>query len=360
MKRKVYISRNYKTVQSAGGKAKTDVELILKKLGYENIGLSQSVYSSKVVNFFRNLFGVFKAFWCMPACGLLFLQYPMKKYYSFMCLWACCRKTKVVTLVHDLGCFRRRKLTKEQDIQRLNRSDYILVQTPRMGQWLKENHYQGEILTLGIWDYLSDFENPVVEKRAENRSFVVNYMGTLSRKKCGFLEKVGPHINNYQLNVYGKSSFEETVWQKSSRLCYQGVCSGDHLIKSIPGDFGLVWDGDSLDTCSGNFGAYLQYNSPHKIALYVRCHLPLIIWEDAAMASFIEKEGIGITVSSLKELDEVLTSTSVEKYNLMKKRVIHLSKSLQGGGHLSQGVDRLEKELLGGFKEQKSCQSDLF
>lgn len=46
-----------------------------------------------------------------------------------------------------------------------------------------------------------------------------------------------------------------------------------------------VWDGDSVDTCAGNTGAYLRYNNPHKTSLYLACGMPVIVWKEAAIAA---------------------------------------------------------------------------
>ena len=110
------------------------------------------------------------------------------------------------------------------------------------------------------------------------------------------------------------------------------------MISSVRGDFGLVWDGDSYSTCIGNYGEYLQYNNPHKVSLYVRCHLPLIIWEKAALASFVKEEGIGICINSLEELDDVLSMLSSSDYQKMKENVGRISSRLSEGYYFRQAL----------------------
>lgn len=345
--RKLYISRSYKVRESAGGKARADMEFVVQRLGYRNIGLSRFRSSSMVVNFSRNLMGMLKVVFCMPKGGLLFLQYPIKKYYAFICNIAHLRGVKVVTLVHDLGSFRRKRLTPAHEIKRLNHSDYLLVHTSRMAQWLRENHYKGEIRELGVWDYLSrvNVENPYQERAATNRMFTVNYIGSLGRRKNSFLYDVKPWVNRFSMKLYGKGFLEEKKEEENDLFRYCGFFSDRELIVSVKGDFGLVWDGDSLDTCSGDFGSYLAYNSPHKLALYMRCHLPVIIWEGAAMASFVKKEKIGLTVSSLKELDGLLPRVTLEEYGQMKKNAVGISRRLQEGYYLEKGLRGVEQEL---------------
>lgn len=98
-----------------------------------------------------------------------------------------------------------------------------------------------------------------------------------------------------------------------------GFVKSDDLIATAQGDFGLVWDGTSVSTCTGDFGEYLQYNNPHKTSLYIRCQLPVIIWNKAALADFVRENGIGICVDSLEELEKILNTLSEEEYAEMKK-----------------------------------------
>ena len=136
--RKCYISRDYPTTGNAGGKAKTDIETIAREMGMVNIGLRQTVGSNKVVHFLRNLWGSVLAACRLRKDDVLLLQYPMKKYYVAMCKAAHGRGAKVVTIIHDLGSFRRKALTIEQEIGRLNQSDVVIVHNPTMRQWLVE------------------------------------------------------------------------------------------------------------------------------------------------------------------------------------------------------------------------------
>lgn len=107
--------------------------------------------------------------------------------------------------------------------------------------------------------------------------------------------------------------------KKVCKVCKQSsdylprVVPSEEFIKHIDADFGLVWDGDSLDGCSGEYGQYLKWNSPHKVSFYLRAGLPLIIWKEAAVAPIIEEAGAGITIWSLKELDDKLANLTPEQ-----------------------------------------------
>ena len=58
MPRLCYISRNYRSVNSSGNKAKTDNEQTLQALGAKNLGLRTTYYDCKILTFLLELCGV--------------------------------------------------------------------------------------------------------------------------------------------------------------------------------------------------------------------------------------------------------------------------------------------------------------
>ena len=140
-----YLSRNYRGVDNAGNKAKTDIEQIMESHGFRNVGLKQTRYRNVVVAFCRTLFSVLKSILCLRKGDVLVLQYPLKKYYAFVCNMAHLRGCKVVTLIHDLGSFRRKKLTIPQEIARLDHSDCVIVHSERM---MCRNHRTASCLSV--------------------------------------------------------------------------------------------------------------------------------------------------------------------------------------------------------------------
>ncbi len=137
--------------------------------------------------------------------------------------------------------------------------------------------------------------------------------------------------------------------QGKKQFDYRGFIPSDKLIREVKGDFGLVWDGDSVSACSGDWGHYLQYNNPHKTSLYIRCELPVIIWKKAALASFIKDNGIGICVDSLEELNDILNHLSPEDIINMKKNIKSVSQKLANGHYTlsatQTAIEKLQQHL---------------
>ena len=81
--RNCYLSRNYKGVDGAGNKAKTDIERIMEENGYVNVGLRQTRYTNTILAFLVTLAGVLKLPFSLRKGDRLVLQYPLKKYFTF-------------------------------------------------------------------------------------------------------------------------------------------------------------------------------------------------------------------------------------------------------------------------------------
>lgn len=330
-----YISRNYRNTDTAGNKAKTDMETLMAARGMRNIGIRTTSFTSKPVEFILNLIGVLKALAVMRKGDTVVLQYPVKKYYSLVCRIAKLRGVGTVTLIHDLGSCRRRKLTEAKEIKRLSHTSCIIALNDRMARWLKERGCTVPVTTLEMWDYLSDAVMP----RREWPLYEIAYAGGLAHRKNEFLYKWKPGEDGYVVNLYGSGFESENAAGKSS-IRPMGFVKSDELISTCKGSFGLVWDGDSLEECSGHFGRYLMLNNPHKVSLYIRCGLPVLIWDKAAMAPVIEKTGTGILLGSINDIGRILRDMTPERYAELAGNAARLSKKMAGGYFFNSALDR--------------------
>ena len=104
-----------------------------------------------------------------------------------------------------------------------------------------------------------------------------------------------------KFHLYGNMEDYDAV-AKDKNIIWHGFMNADDFIKQVRGNFGLVWDGDSLEECHGDFGSYLKYNTPHKASFYLRAGLPIIVWKESAIAPLVEEKGVGFAINSLKEL----------------------------------------------------------
>lgn len=114
---------------------------------------------------------------------------------------------------------------------------------------------------------------------------------------------------------------------------YMGSFKPDN-VSFIKGGWGLVWDGDSLSTCTGMIGRYLKYNASHKLSLYISAGVPVILWKESGLSEWITNNKLGIAINSLQELDVVLAEITMDEYEEIQRNVMEMSKKLREGGML--------------------------
>ncbi len=330
-----FISRNYYNLTSAGNKAKTDYEDILSSMGAKQLGFSRKIGGNKIFAFFYNLLGTLTACIQIKKDDILVLQYPVKKYYSFICNIAHLKGSKTISLIHDLGSFRRKKLTIRQEIKRLSHTDYVIASNEAMKDWLLQQGFCKPVGTLGFHDYISPTSHGI--HLHQDGVWDIIYAGSLNLRKNEFILKMKEIDKSFKFHLYGNMTDYDAL-AKDKSIIWHGFTPAESFIANVKGDFGLVWDGDSLDECHGDFGGYLKYNTPHKASFYLRAGLPIIVWRESAIAPLVEKEGIGLVINSLKDLPSLLQQLPLASYNTMQTRAHQLSIAINNGENLKRAI----------------------
>lgn len=342
MNRLCYLSKNYPNTDGSGNKAKTDNEDTLSLMGAVNLANKRTYQHNKIIAFFIDLAGIVKYMFSVRKGDRIVLQYPHKKYFSFICHVARWRKAKTIALIHDLGSFRRKRLTTDKEIKRLMNADFVIASNEVMQQWLKEHGYKNPTGALGLFDYRSATQHSSPTTHHPSPRMV--YAGALSMRKNAFMLQMAKEELPYEFHVYGNRSGLPQI-QDNPQITYHDFMPADEFIRGVDADFGLVWDGDSTDSCTGNFGEYLRFNSPHKVSFYLRAGLPIIIWREAAVAPIINKEGVGISIDSIDQLKDLLPRLKQEDIEKMRHNVQELSMRLKNGEFLKNAVNNAVKEL---------------
>lgn len=343
-----YISKNYKAIYGASGKAKTDFEYALQSIGFKNLGFKQSSIPNSAIGAIKNFFGISWALIRLPYKSVLCTQYPINKYRGYILFVASLKDCKIITLVHDVGFLRKRTKHKEKELARICNSDAVIVHNPIMKQWFLGQGVSIPVIVLGIFDYVAEKlpnQNLAIDKKT---SFDLVYAGGYGGNKNSYVYDVD-HLEtkHFNLKLYG-TGFEpekRKVDESESSVLYAGVFPSNEIAYRIEGDFGLVWDGESVKTCSGQYGEYLKFNNPHKTSLYLLCGLPVVIWKEAALASFITKNNLGIAVSSLEELDEAFGKLSFDDIKAMKKAVMKFQQKVMTGSFYKAAVRNALNEI---------------
>ena len=113
-----------------------------------------------------------------------------------------------------------------------------------------------------------------------------------------------------------------------------GILPPDKLPGVLEGAFGLVWDGDDLESCTGVAGEYIKMNNPHKCSLYFAANMPVIIWKEAALADYVIENGLGLAVDRLGDISDAVSKLDNQQYNEMVNRVISVGETIRNGINL--------------------------
>lgn len=340
-----YLSRNYRNITSSGNKAKTDNEQTLREMGAVCLGLPASYHPGKVTTFVLDLMGIVRYMGSVRRGDIIVLQYPVKKYFSFVCRMAHLRGARVIALIHDLGSMRRKKLTVSHEIERLMHADYVIASNATMQQWLVEHGYQHPTGHLQLFDYRSSAVSSLRSNVASLPRLV--YAGALAPRKNTFLLQMDAEAKEYQLVVYGNRDGLPSL-KEGRHMKINGFMSPEEFIAGVEGEYGLVWDGDSLDSCTGSFGEYLRLNSPHKASFYLRAGLPLVVWSHSALAPIVESEGMGLVIDDIGQLNSLLPSLSPDHYRKLCENVGRVSHRLATGQYFREALSEAIKMLTVG------------
>ena len=127
----------------------------------------------------------------------------------------------------------------------------------------------------------------------------------------------------------------------SPHITYGGAFQADDLIDHMSGSYGLLWDGPSPDTCAGPYGNYMRVNTPHRISLFLACGLPVIVWEQSAMAQLVLEQGIGFAVSSLQEIPAKRREISAGQYWEMAEKAWLTGARLRRGENTANVLEQI-------------------
>ena len=334
--------------KNAGSKARNDVEAILISEGYE--GLELKVENWYKMNFFKAQQHKYRAtksvFDQLGAGDELVIQFPIIHHTFFisrLIKQAQKRGAKFYLLIHDVETlrhaagsevkFRHKVRNYFQEKKALMSVDGIIVHNDIMKKVLVSQGVPADkMVSLEIFDYLiPNFE----EKTAPQKDQPIIVAGNLNPTKSGYLYDL-PEQPAY--NLYGVGYDESRALKNTT---YFGSFMPDDLPAALQGSFGLVWDGDSSETCQGSYGNYLCFNNSHKASLYLASGFPLVVWKESALAHFILEKSCGIAVTSLHDLEAVLQNLSEKEYADLSENARRIGKDLREGYYLRSALRKL-------------------
>lgn len=270
---------------------------------------------------------------------IIFIQFP------FECYFPITRKVfkllkkkgfKIILLIHDLDSLRRdNQIDVTVECSLLNIATCIISHNESMTNWLVNNGIlRSKIVNLFLFDYLLPNEtnekkhiSGLVEKK-------IIFAGNLAKDKVSFLYDWNPKV---KVDLYGINYMQRF---EKPFFTYKGVFNADNpKIEKEGIAFGLVWDGNSVDSCDGITGRYLLYNNPHKVSFYLSQGFPVIVWNQSAISHFIVKENIGYVIERLDDIPTILDNVTMDKYRIFEQNVLKIKDNLNQGYFFKRAFD---------------------
>ena len=339
---------------NAAVKARDDVTRILSHMGMKRITLSDMKRDTpnplrKVAEHVKIAARWKRAFSKLQEGDILIIQFPPVLHTVF---YAQCirflqkRGVKVVLLIHDLEILRWKKKKNATIAEKLRfdieektvllAADGIIAHNEKMKVLLTELGIDSnKIVCLGIFDYLiPEFNKRSAGLRRCRKTGPVLIAGNLARHKAGYIYDLPSDV---PFELFGTNF----VGSETDNITYRGSQVPEELPFLLEGSFGLVWDGDSIATCSGVYGEYLSFNNPHKTSLFLASGIPVIIWDKAALADFVRENRCGITVSSLEEIRQAVESMTDDEYEGLCRGAEYIGRLLRCGTMTQAAVNAI-------------------
>lgn len=334
----------------AGSKAPKDISVIAEEIGFEKISISVSYKNHsgcrKLCDYLKSIFDWSRFLLEVPIGAVVLLQCPMEgggQVRNFILRFMKkLKRIKYIAVVHDVALLRY-KSPQENDLSEFNLmldiTDMMIVHNEVMKQWFERMKVSpSKLIVLNIFDYLMEKESskPYFEKS-------ISIAGNLDLKKSGYLVELKKLRSEFIL--YGPNYDEKIA---ASNVVYKGSYPPEELPEYLNRGFGLIWDGETVDTCSGDYGNYLRYNNPHKLSLYIASGIPVFIWNEAAEAPFVENNKLGFAISSLKDIDVIFEKLDEKEYMVLADNVDKFSLKLIDGINTKNAIG----EALNKIKEK--------
>ncbi len=332
--------------EHAGGKAPADVRSILRNIGYKPFNVHISSVDEKT-DISSWMYRRSKEEWTkveesIPHGSTIVLQHPLQtdNIECTKCLYRLKEKgVCFISIVHDIEQIRKIIFTAYNDREQklmLEIADVLIVHSDEMKTYFVEKGFpEKRIVVMEIFDYLVK-----APKRSEPKlKKTLLFAGSLEERKSGFLKDIH-QIYPVEIDLYGPD-YDEDMFRKNkehNNTHYKGSFPADIVPNELNNGFGLVWDGNSIDTCSGPTGEYLKTISSHKLSLYIVSGVPVIIWNKAAAAAFVKNNDIGITVESLREVPEILRNITEHRYAEMVSNTRKIAERLTKGYYLRKAI----------------------
>lgn len=351
---KIYYLRDTKKNEPNGGnKAKSDFYTIFEKMKFRELDFSFKSHNKIIRNFEKILLPVRLLSLCkiLTKESIVIVQIPTYaiNIYSSIFFWL--KKIirfRMILIIHDIERLRNiyhfSKLYLKNEDKYLKKADIVICHNEYMKKYLENKEIDtNRIVVLGIFDYILNEKEKLNIANIDNK-MIVNVAGSLDVKRSPYIYKLlNMEFHKINLKLYGPEYNLRLVKKNSN--CFMGCYPASEIPYKLYGGWGLVWDGDRISDCSGNYGKYLVYINQHKVSLYIAAGLPIIIWEKAGLADFVAENEIGILISDLRTLEDKIENVDDRLYMQMVKNIEKIREKLLVGSYAELAIKTAVSKL---------------
>lgn len=347
-----YITHSRQNLYNAGKKAPDDINEICNSLGWKEICIpkakTNNVWLKKITGIVLQIM-TWMRLAAMRRRECVLYQYPMysgtKVARPFLNILRR-RGVKTIVLIHDIESIRsggEGRIAASDEITFFDLFSNVICHNSRMKEYLvRQGIDSKKIICLQMFDYLVEEngnqgnirQHDNHEGDVQLNSVIV--AGNLDPNKCAYIYEFAKENNDIPLLLYGGHYSDLSL----PNVHYCGIFEPDQLPFILDGDYGLVWDGYSIQSCEGTMGAYLRYNNPHKLSLYLSAGIPVIVWDQSAVCDFVRKHECGIIVSDLTDMKKTLGKITTSDYRRMRESSKRIGKYLREGQYLKHALKK--------------------
>lgn len=317
--------KKYDEVERGGAtvKAPADIEQIVVQKGYERVEICLS--GPDILQYLSLSWQLLYWAFRLERKSCLLFQYPMINPKLLILLLPFYKKFYLQLLIHDINSLRVKGYLSWIEKSVLSFFDALIVHSIQMENVLGRFLHNKKYRVLNYFPYCAE---PETIRRYYG--YGVCFAGNLS-KSTSLIEYLG-NSNCIMLFLYAK---KEDNLVLNEKIIYKGTFN-PNLIQGIEGNWGLIWDGNAEDAdCWRN---YTRINAPHKFSLYVMAHMPVIVWEESAIAQVVKEREIGFTIGSLQEIENKIMQVTPEQYNNYVDNIIRFSEEVESGENVLEAI----------------------
>lgn len=320
---------------NAWKKAPGDVARTLMSLGVEIYYFPSYKKNKFLSRYFKCLCYLFQVLFKVKNGDTVYIQ-EINGLVNLLCVIVKIKHANLSYILHDLNYYRLGNSWGNQHREKsiLSKMDYIYVHTIAMKKVIKSLGVTAKMPVFHLFDYYSN--EPMIDyDKMIGLKKVIAFAGNLEKSQFLWGLNKMDIPKEFLYRLYGVLTDEKRL--TNEQITYEGRFLPDCTGKVNAG-WGLLWDGNSIKSCTGSLGEYLKINSSHKLSLYLACGMPLIVWKESSLSSWLSEQGVCVCINNLMEIPSVIEAISDEAYLTLVNNARKIGQKLRNGMFLKEAI----------------------